>query len=362
MIGAGRSAGVGASILRNLLTSHRGPVYPVNPHAQSLHGTTCYATLADVRAPVDLAVIAVPAAAVDGAVNDCITARVSGIVVITAGFGETGDEGRRREAILRDKVRRAGIRLIGPNCLGIVSTDPEAPLNASFAPAMPLAGPVALASQSGAPGLAILEGADRLGVGISSFVSTGNAADVSFADLRPLPGPPRGNIGYGVLKDFVVTLDSRNRRVRVASATTVSTCRPCLVHVTKWVVAAQRGRKRDDLPQPYARRDRCTGFLERVLPAAGGRSNRQYRAVRSLAKNRSTRRPSGPGRRRSYRRRRLRWAASPRMGSTTPPQTPRASQPSWAPSAAHAYSWGHWRHSFAGAVILAAGAPFAQRR
>jgi acetyl coenzyme A synthetase (ADP forming)-like protein len=183
VIGAGRSAGVGASIMRNLLASCRGRVYPVNPHAQSIDGVACHATLADVPARIDMAVIAVPAAAVDRAVDDCIAARVAGIVVIAAGFGETGDEGRRREAALRDKVRRAGVRMIGPNCLGIITTDPGAELNASFAPAMPMAGPVAFASQSGALGLAVLEAADRLGVGISSFVSTGNAADVSFADI-----------------------------------------------------------------------------------------------------------------------------------------------------------------------------------
>jgi acyl-CoA synthetase (NDP forming) len=128
-------------------------------------------------------VIAVPASAVEDAVEDCIRAGVAGIVLITAGFGETGEEGRRRETALRDRVRRAGIRMIGPNCLGIVSTDPAVRLNASFAPSMPMAGPVAFASQSGALGLAILEATGRLGVGLSSFVSTGNAADVSFADL-----------------------------------------------------------------------------------------------------------------------------------------------------------------------------------
>lgn len=183
VIGAGRTTGVGASILRNLLAGYRGTVFPVNPHASSIAGVACHATVAAVPAAIDLAVIAVPAAAVDGAVDDCIKAGVAGIVLITAGFAETGDEGRRREAALRDKVRRAGIRMIGPNCLGIVTADPAIQLNASFAPAMPMAGPVAFASQSGALGLAILDATGRLGVGISSFVSTGNAADVSFADL-----------------------------------------------------------------------------------------------------------------------------------------------------------------------------------
>jgi acetate---CoA ligase (ADP-forming) len=183
VIGAGRTAGVGASILRNLLATRRGGVYPVNPHARSIEGVPCYRSLAELSIAVDLAVIAVPAAAVDAAVEDCIQTRVGAIVVISAGFGETGVEGRRREAALRDRVRHAGIRMIGPNCLGLINTDPEAPVNASFAPAMPLVGPVAFASQSGALGLAVVDAANRLGVGLSSFVSTGNAADVSFADL-----------------------------------------------------------------------------------------------------------------------------------------------------------------------------------
>jgi acetate---CoA ligase (ADP-forming) len=183
VVGAGRAGGVGASVMRNLLAGFSGRVYPVNPHASSSEGITCHATLADIPAEIDLAVIAVPPAAVDEAVDDCIRTGVAGIVVITAGFGETGDEGRRCETALRDKVRRAGLRMIGPNCLGIVTTDPAIRLNTSFAPGMPMAGPVAFASQSGALGLAVLEATERLGVGISSFVSTGNAADVSFADL-----------------------------------------------------------------------------------------------------------------------------------------------------------------------------------
>ena len=183
VVGASRSGGVGASVLRNLLAGFSGRVYPVNPHADAIAGITCHARVADVPAAIDLAVIAVPASAVDDALDDCIRAGVGGIVLITAGFGETGDEGRRHETALRDKVQHAGVRMIGPNCLGIVSTDPAIRLNASFAPTMPAAGPVAFASQSGALGLAVLEATDRLGVAISSFVSTGNAADVSFADL-----------------------------------------------------------------------------------------------------------------------------------------------------------------------------------
>src|SRR6185369_9528315 len=129
VVGAGRTGGIGASVLRNLLAGFSGRVYPVNPHASVIAGITCHATVADIPAAIDLAVIAVPAAAVDGAVDDCIRAGVAGIVLITAGFGETGEAGRQRETAIRDKVRHAGIRMIGPNCLGIVTTDPAIRLN-----------------------------------------------------------------------------------------------------------------------------------------------------------------------------------------------------------------------------------------
>jgi acyl-CoA synthetase (NDP forming) len=183
VVGAGRTRGVGAAIFRNLAGSFRGPVYPVNPSARRIGAFDAFATLTDIPGPVDLAVIAVPAAAVDRVIDDCIGKQVGAVIVISAGFGETGHEGRASEAAIRDKVRRAGLRMIGPNCLGLVNTDPGILLNASFSPAFPPAGTVAFSSQSGALGLAILEHAGRLNLGISSFVSVGNKADVSTNDL-----------------------------------------------------------------------------------------------------------------------------------------------------------------------------------
>src|SRR5690606_33129231 len=100
-----------------------------------------------------------------------------------AGFAETGDQGREREAAIREKVRRAGARMVGPNCMGVVNTDPARPMNATFAPSFPPAGAIGFSSQSGALGLAILESAQQLNLGISSFVSVGNKADVSGNDL-----------------------------------------------------------------------------------------------------------------------------------------------------------------------------------
>ena len=185
VIGASRERGkIGAEILHNLLaTGFTGPVYPVNRSAPEIEGARCYARLADIEGPVDLAVISVPAAAVPAAIDDCVAKGVEGVVVITAGFAETGEEGRRREAALLDKVRDAGMRMVGPNCMGLVNTNPAFRLNATFAPTYPPEGRVGLSSQSGALGLALLDYAVKLNLGISTFVSVGNKADVSSNDL-----------------------------------------------------------------------------------------------------------------------------------------------------------------------------------
>ena len=184
VIGASRERGkIGAEIFHNLADGYRGRLVPVNPKAKEILGRPCFPRLIDVPGPVDLAVIAIPAERVDAAIDDCVAKGVSGVVVITAGFSETGDVGRRLEAALIDKVRGAGIRLVGPNCLGILNTDPTVHMNATFGPIYPPEGRVALSSQSGALGLALLDYASKLNLGISSFVSVGNKADVSGNDL-----------------------------------------------------------------------------------------------------------------------------------------------------------------------------------
>ncbi len=184
VIGASAERGkIGAEILHNLQSRFRGTVVPVNPKHREILGAPCYARLADVPGPVDLAIIAIPAARVEEAVEDCVAKGVSGVVVITAGFSETGEEGRGRESALVDKMRAAGIRLVGPNCMGLVNTDPKFCLDATFAPVYPPAGRVGLSSQSGALGLALLDFAEKLNLGISTFISVGNKADVSGNDL-----------------------------------------------------------------------------------------------------------------------------------------------------------------------------------
>jgi acetate---CoA ligase (ADP-forming) len=185
VIGASRSReSLGGAILHNLLEAgFQGPVYPVNPNTTHVQSVPAYPDLQSVPGPVDLAVVVIPAAHVLEAVEACGQKGVRGLVVISAGFKEIGPEGAERERELVEVVRRHGMRLVGPNCLGLLNTDPAVSLNATFAPVGALPGRVAFSSQSGALGLAILDYARRLALGISQFVSVGNKADVSGNDL-----------------------------------------------------------------------------------------------------------------------------------------------------------------------------------
>jgi acyl-CoA synthetase (NDP forming)/GNAT superfamily N-acetyltransferase len=185
VVGAGRLAGgVGHEVLKGLLEyGFTGPVYAVNPHATSVAGVPAYPSLDQLPGPAELIVVAVPAEHVAGVMADAAATGTRAAVVLTAGFSEAGDAGRTAQAELVRIARGAGIRVVGPNCLGIVNTDPQIRLDASFAPEPPLPGGLAVASQSGAVGIAVIEHASRAGCGISSFVSLGNKADVSGNDL-----------------------------------------------------------------------------------------------------------------------------------------------------------------------------------
>lgn len=184
VVGAGRArGGIGAEIFNNLVSGFTGDVFAVNPHGHTIGGTAAWPTVSAIPWPVDLAVVAVPCEAVEAVIDDCIAAHVPAIVVISAGFAETGEAGRAREAAVVDKIRRAGIRMIGPNCMGILNADPEVRMNATFAPSFPPFGNIGFSTQSGALGLAILEMARQLNLGISTFASIGNKADVSTNDL-----------------------------------------------------------------------------------------------------------------------------------------------------------------------------------
>jgi acetyl coenzyme A synthetase (ADP forming)-like protein len=185
IVGASRRSGsIGAAMLENLLRcGFQGPVYPVNPSASFVASVPTYPSIAALPEPVDLAIIVVPSKHVLSVVEECGQRGIGGLIIITAGFKESGAEGAKLEQKLLAIVRRYGMRMVGPNCLGVLNTDPEVQLNATFAPAWPLRGNVALSSQSGALGVAILDYAKELGLGISSFFSIGNKADVSSNDL-----------------------------------------------------------------------------------------------------------------------------------------------------------------------------------
>jgi acetyl coenzyme A synthetase (ADP forming)-like protein len=185
VIGASRQRGtIGGEIFHNLLSyEFKGPVYPVNPAADLIQNVPSYPSIEAIPDAVDLAVIVVPAAKVIEVAAACGRKGVKALVVISAGFSETGLEGKARQAELLNVCRGAGMRLIGPNCMGIANTNPAVLLDATFAPGVPPRGRVGFSSQSGALGLAIMEFANSLGLGISTFVSVGNKADISGNDL-----------------------------------------------------------------------------------------------------------------------------------------------------------------------------------
>ena len=185
VVGASRQAGtIGHQIVSNLLQhGFTGPVYPVNPCAVSVRSIRAFASVPLIPDPVDLAVIAVPKQHVVQAAEDCGKKGIAGLVVISAGFREVGGAGAEREQELLAVVRRYGMRLVGPNCLGVLNAEPGISMNATFAPVMPPGGRVAFVSQSGALGLSVLDYASVYGIGIAQFVSIGNRPDVSSNDL-----------------------------------------------------------------------------------------------------------------------------------------------------------------------------------
>ena len=185
VVGAGRrEGGVGHSIVRNLVAGRfAGAVYPVNPNATAIGGVPAFPSLAAIARQIDLAVIAVPADAVLSSVHQAADAGVSSLVIVSSGFAEMGAAGAALQAELLTLARANGMRVVGPNCLGIANTADGISANATFSPTAPTPGPIALLSQSGALGIMLLEEATRSGLGISSFVSVGNKLDISSNDL-----------------------------------------------------------------------------------------------------------------------------------------------------------------------------------
>jgi acyl-CoA synthetase (NDP forming)/GNAT superfamily N-acetyltransferase len=185
VIGASRRQDtIGQALVRNLVMGNfNGRVYAVNQSTDAVSGLPAYPSVNDIPGDVDLAIVAVPADVVEDVVLDCAAKGVHGLVVISSGFAETGEEGRQRQRRLVGLARSYGLRLVGPNCLGIINTDPTWSLNASLSSLMPPRGRAGFFCQSGALGSAILEKVNNRGLGLSTFVSAGNRADVSGNDL-----------------------------------------------------------------------------------------------------------------------------------------------------------------------------------
>lgn len=199
VIGASRRRKtIGGELWHNLVEGgFAGKAYAVNDKARTVQGVRAHRSIAAVPGPVDLAVVATPAESVTGVARQCAAAGVRALLVISGGFGEVGAEGERRQRDLLRVCRESGMRLIGPNCLGVLNTAPDVRLNATFAPHGGAQAPhggaqaagalrrgnIGFLSQSGGLGIAIIQGAERLGVGLSSFVSVGDKADISGNDL-----------------------------------------------------------------------------------------------------------------------------------------------------------------------------------
>lgn len=185
VVGASRTPGtIGFELIHNLIRGgFTGPVYPVNPNAESVGGIHAYPSVKSIPQAPDLALIAVPAEAVATTIDDCGEAGVGGLVIISAGFAELGAEGREVEANLIKAARGYGMRVVGPNCMGVANTNPAVRMNAIFAPAQAVPGNVAFMTQSGALGISLIDESTRRGIGISSFVSVGNKSDISGNDL-----------------------------------------------------------------------------------------------------------------------------------------------------------------------------------
>ncbi|WP_457189355.1 bifunctional acetate--CoA ligase family protein/GNAT family N-acetyltransferase [Nocardioides sp. P5_E3] len=185
IIGASRRQDtIGRALVRHLvLGNFTGRIHVVNPSADSVSGMPAWKSVGDIPGEVDVAIVAVPAESVQDVVLDCAAKGVHGLVVISSGFAETGEEGRMRQRRLVGLSRSYGLRLIGPNALGIINTDPDVQLNASLSSVMPPRGRAGFFCQSGALGSAILEKVQNRGLGLTTFVSAGNRADVSGNDL-----------------------------------------------------------------------------------------------------------------------------------------------------------------------------------
>src|SRR3989338_1937278 len=206
VVGASRRpSAVGYAILNNLQTGgFQGELYPVNPKGDGGTGLHYYASLNDIDQPIDLAVIIVPSQAVPDTLAQCGQKGVGAAIVISAGFREIGPEGLRIEEQMKQVAQQYDLPVLGPNCLGLINTDPKVSINASFSRTMPKAGNIAFLSQSGALCAAILDYAKGRNIGFSKFISMGNKTDLNELDLlRYLKNDPETDVILMYLEDLV---------------------------------------------------------------------------------------------------------------------------------------------------------------
>ncbi len=241
VLGAGhRASSAGRVVLRHLdAAGFTGPVHVVNPRAAAAGDTVAghvpFARVGDIGEPVALAVLAVPAADVPAAVADCATAGVRGLVVVSAGFAESGPDGRVLQADLVAAAHANGMRVLGPNCLGLINTDPKVRLNASLSPVVPEPGRIGFFSQSGALGVALLHRVVARGLGLSTFVSAGNRADISGNDLLQYWEDDRAT---DIVLLYLESIGNPRKFSRIARRT--STAKP--------IVAVKSGRSSQGIP------------------------------------------------------------------------------------------------------------------
>ena len=185
VIGASKDRdSIGGRLFHNLLDgAFNGPVYPVNPKSPVIQSVPAYKSVLDCPGQVDLAIIIVPARFVVDVAKQCAQKGVKALVVISAGFAEIGGEGKQLQQQLMEVCRDSGMRVVGPNCMGVVNTEARIGMNGQFSPFSPQPGRIGFLSQSGALGIAVIEHANKLGLGMSSFISVGNKADISGNDL-----------------------------------------------------------------------------------------------------------------------------------------------------------------------------------
>ncbi|MEX0836331.1 MAG: CoA-binding protein, partial [Nitriliruptor sp.] len=185
VVGASRDKqAIGGLVFDNILQGgFQGVVYPVNPNASYVQSVAAYPSLADVPETPDLVIVCVPGRFVNDVVDQAGELGVKAVCVVSAGFSEVDEEGEARQADLLDRASAHGLRIIGPNCMGLLNGSDEVRLNGTFSQTFPAQGRVSMSSQSGALGLAVLDHVEELGLGIATFVSVGNKADISGNDL-----------------------------------------------------------------------------------------------------------------------------------------------------------------------------------